>query len=219
MPGPFDLEHDYYRSRANPSFLPGMPMDSISGTIAPILGGMYLGNTVKRAAIYGSNPGRFTRPVKSIFWGSQAMDKSLEASERYYRSTINRYGFSAAQAEGPILQNLTKRRLLRGGGIGIRASLVRQELMPLYRAGTLLRGAAGAFFLAGDLMFAADIGRWGAEAVLNWKPKSIAPPMMGTQFMDTRGAFTMRQRAIQAIHDSQLSTRAALGNEASFMHY
>jgi len=37
------------------------------------------------------------------------------------------------------------------------------------------------------------------------------------QFMP-RQAYTQRQRAIQAIHQSQMTTRSALGNEAQFMH-
>ena len=40
-----------------------------------------------------------------------------------------------------------------------------------------------------------------------------------TGYYDSRAAATMRQRAIQVIHNSQLSTRAAFGNEASYMHY
>ena len=39
-----------------------------------------------------------------------------------------------------------------------------------------------------------------------------------TQYYDTRVAATMRQRALQVIHNSQLSTRAAFGQEASYMH-
>ena len=35
---------------------------------------------------------------------------------------------------------------------------------------------------------------------------------------DTRSAQTQRQRSIQAIHNSQLSTRACMGAEASFLH-
>jgi hypothetical protein len=39
------------------------------------------------------------------------------------------------------------------------------------------------------------------------------------QYFDSRAAFTQRQRAIQVIHNSQLSTRAAMGQESSYMHY
>jgi len=37
-------------------------------------------------------------------------------------------------------------------------------------------------------------------------------------YFDSRAAFTQRQRAIQVIHNSQMSTRAAMGSESSFMH-
>ena len=41
--------------------------------------------------------------------------------------------------------------------------------------------------------------------------------MSGT-FHDTSMAYTQRQRALQAMHNSQFSGRSALGNEASLMH-
>lgn len=41
---------------------------------------------------------------------------------------------------------------------------------------------------------------------------------LGSGFADTRASFTQRQRAMQAIHNSQMNTRAAMGNEATFMH-
>ena len=42
--------------------------------------------------------------------------------------------------------------------------------------------------------------------------------MMQQQRMDSPAAFTMRQRAIEAIHNSMMSTRNVMGNEAQFMH-
>lgn len=39
------------------------------------------------------------------------------------------------------------------------------------------------------------------------------------EYFDSRAAFTQRQRALQVIHNSQLSTRAAMGSEAGFLHY
>lgn len=39
-----------------------------------------------------------------------------------------------------------------------------------------------------------------------------------TSFFDSRAAFTQRQRALMVIHNSQLSNRAAFGNEAQFLH-
>ena len=41
---------------------------------------------------------------------------------------------------------------------------------------------------------------------------------LGEGFADTRASFTQRQRTMQAIHNSQMNTRAAMGNEATFMH-
>jgi len=40
-----------------------------------------------------------------------------------------------------------------------------------------------------------------------------------SMYYDTRIAATMRQRALQVIHNSQLSTRAAFGQEASYLHW
>ena len=42
--------------------------------------------------------------------------------------------------------------------------------------------------------------------------------MADERFIDSGRAATMRQRALQAIHDSQLSVRNVIGNEASFLH-
>ncbi len=39
------------------------------------------------------------------------------------------------------------------------------------------------------------------------------------EYFDSRAAMTQRQRALQVIHNSQMSTRASFGNESSYMHY
>ncbi len=36
--------------------------------------------------------------------------------------------------------------------------------------------------------------------------------------LDSQASYTMRQRAVAAIHDSLMSTRQVIGNEANFMH-
>jgi len=41
---------------------------------------------------------------------------------------------------------------------------------------------------------------------------------MGGNFIDSRATYTMRQRAISAISQSNLSARAAIGGEAFFLH-
>lgn len=37
-------------------------------------------------------------------------------------------------------------------------------------------------------------------------------------YLDSRAAYTQRQRALQVIHNSRLSLRPALGNEANYLH-
>lgn len=65
-----------------------------------------------------------------------------------------------------------------------------------------------------------DLGAAAVDSVMNYRsaPKEISLTTGPGFFNDTRAAQTQRQRAIQAIHNSQLTTRAALGNEASFLH-
>ena len=65
-----------------------------------------------------------------------------------------------------------------------------------------------------------SIGRMVGNLVGNYRPDYTKEELLETGgfFADTRASFTQRQRAIQTIHNSQLTTRAALGNEASFLH-
>lgn len=57
----------------------------------------------------------------------------------------------------------------------------------------------------------------------NYKSRMFNTPAtrdldLGEGFANTRASYTQRQRAMQAIHNSQMNTRAAMGNEATFMH-
>jgi len=57
----------------------------------------------------------------------------------------------------------------------------------------------------------------------NYKSRMFNAPAtrdldLGEGFANTRASYTQRQRAMQAIHNSQMNTRAAMGNEATFMH-
>jgi len=88
-------------------------------------------------------------------------------------------------------------------------------------------GRLAAGFSRFGMMYAAvemggALGGMLGDAILNYEPKKTTNSRReletGGAFVDTRYAQTQRQRAIQAIHNTQLSTRAALGNEASFVH-
>jgi hypothetical protein len=68
--------------------------------------------------------------------------------------------------------------------------------------------------------FAADISRGVSERVMDWRPRRNVTPQheFAMPFLDTQAALTQRQRALMAMHDSQLTTRAILGNEAAWVH-
>jgi hypothetical protein len=89
-----------------------------------------------------------------------------------------------------------------------------------YRALSGMMSLANVSFFA--YMGASALGAVG-NMIANWTPGQAVNPRRqletGGPIIDTPSAMTQRQRAIQAIHNTQLSTRAALGNEASFMHY
>jgi hypothetical protein len=77
--------------------------------------------------------------------------------------------------------------------------------------------ALGAMAVFGGMI---DLGTSLGEAAIDWRPRrdSPSPFEFGNVYTEITGAYTQRQRAIMAIHDSQLTSRAAIGNEASFIH-
>lgn len=89
-------------------------------------------------------------------------------------------------------------------------------------AGALLQGGLGALEVAGGLYFGATLVEGMANAIADWEPapaKGPSPDFGDEQnFYMPRAATTQRMRALQAIHNSQLGVRAALGGEASQMH-
>lgn len=48
--------------------------------------------------------------------------------------------------------------------------------------------------------------------------RSLGGPNVGGGYQDTQQAYTMRQRAVQAIQQSRMNARSVLGNEASLLH-
>lgn len=87
--------------------------------------------------------------------------------------------------------------------------------------------AVGSISAAANMFFLAELGGMAGQFVgnliTNWRPTPGKPEPRrnletGGNWVDTRIAYTQRQRSIQAIHNSMLTSRAALGNEASFMH-
>jgi len=88
-------------------------------------------------------------------------------------------------------------------------------------AGAMLTLGVRTAFTAMNFGLGISLGRGIGDIIANYetnKPNQDITLESGGFFADTRAGFTQRQQAIQTIHNSQLTTRAALGNEASFLH-
>ena len=83
-----------------------------------------------------------------------------------------------------------------------------------------LWGAAGPLgWAAMGGQMAVGLGAAGYQAAAGYGKQLAAMqrPFSG-QYQDTQNAYTMRQRAVQAIQGSKLNARSAVGNEAQYMH-
>jgi hypothetical protein len=83
-----------------------------------------------------------------------------------------------------------------------------------------LMGGLNTYFTAQMVGFGLNLVN---DMVSTWRPQPRVNKKqmleLGGDYIDTREAYTQRQRALQAIHNSQLTTRAVIGNEASMLHY
>jgi len=78
---------------------------------------------------------------------------------------------------------------------------------------------AGAAILAYDLSRSLGLRNAFTESRRDAELAMRRPIYQGDDsYFDSRAAFTQRQRAIQTIHNSQLSMRAAMGQESQFLH-
>lgn len=79
---------------------------------------------------------------------------------------------------------------------------------------------AGSIAMWAPIFFSAFEGVAGLYEMSPQTPSRPGKPSsnLGGTFMDTDMAYTQRRRALQAIHSSQYSGRAALGNEASLVY-
>jgi len=81
--------------------------------------------------------------------------------------------------------------------------------------------AAGIFFAAWNVSFFAPLvysGVRGAVNTLRTIGRNAKRLDFGGDYIDSRGAYTERQRSLRAITSSRMSTRAAIGNEALLLH-
>jgi hypothetical protein len=63
-----------------------------------------------------------------------------------------------------------------------------------------------------------EIGHGAVKAVRFLEKLGGGRPEYATPMVDTRQAYTMRQAALQAMHNSAYSIRSAIGSEARLLH-
>ena len=145
---------------------------------------------------------------------SQQLARNPKALKEFLRELPNQSPFLGT---GVFSDGRLGRAAIKQGHVGWGGSVLRtaQQQMANSRGygaiSKIMFGAGmawGGFELAsgGEKMFEKNI------------PGGFSEIMQTQQQFLPRQAHTQRQRAIQAIHQSQLSTRSALGNESQFIH-
>jgi len=181
-----------YAMEYRPDTNPFLTWTAAGAEAAGILGGMYFGLKQKKALAAR----RAIRP------GTLPLTSAEQPWAAGVYKPINKYGF----LKNPHYKAATDR--VRWS-VKMRRSLLR----PTAVMGVLTAAA-----------FGAEIGGGLFDVVTSYHRarRAGAESNIGTYsdvgFYDTRAAFTQRQRALMAIHNSQLSTRVAFGQEASYLH-
>lgn len=103
------------------------------------------------------------------------------------------------------------------GGLGAAA-----EAVAFNTAISMLGGAAGTFFggVVAPLV-AVGLGTHALGEAAQAKKKRLVGLEMAAvtpNLINSQGAFTARQRSLQALNDSRINARMAIGNEAALMH-
>ena len=124
----------------------------------------------------------------------QLNTRALEIAGRKGAGVTTRAGWSAAKSAG-VRSQFAKI------GIGKAARLGYKVLMAGWK-----------------LELAYQIGKGTFNALRATGRKANRLEMGQTPFMATQGLYTERQRAVQAISSSRMSTRSAIGNEAALLH-
>lgn len=152
----------------------------------------------------------------------RAMGSVIDAIGRTNSSRMKDRAFRAAggwTADGP-----TRREMMRDFRVG------RLKRMTVTSRANWKRGASIArlskmFSFAGVAAIGFELGQGVFNAAVSYKREARAEgasryDQIYTErpYADSRAAATQRQRALMVIHNSQLSTRAAFGAEADYLH-
>lgn len=196
-----------------PGVSPGLPGQDAASLLRRQLSGQYVG-----AQMRGANPGnlpgsRNVRASSGYRLGGLIHTGPPTAATRVgnlqmFHNQISRNPLAALRMEGQMRTEATTGLANRLGiGMGLRAfsqAWIANDLfsMAFSAASSAIQG----------------IESFSYERRARVQEGTGLSADLGEGFADTRASFTQRQRAMQAIHNSQMNTRAAMGNEATFMH-
>jgi hypothetical protein len=193
-------------------------------------GTQYLGGYFRGAQGFGGVSGLSGR----------ALEGAARAEGAFGQAFVKAFGDDGLMVGGKLIQGSEGAiNLLRGtGGKGLIKQLGTgaTKKLAVSGAGKMLAARGAAMAIPGVQLLAAasfiyDIGRMGGEIIksgINLAKDankslqgSIAKPSFGMGYKDTEAAATSRSRGVQAIQNSRLNARSALGAEGAMMaaHY
>lgn len=168
-------------------------------------GGFNAGEALKRRThhyVRGSvrrGPGGFHTTGGKVYTGTTG------------RGAVGRSNLGRAYHSGQFSQGARNTMVMRADRVFGEASEMLKNAR-VFGAGEKLMAGIGGFSITSSMLVGASgLG----ERNIPYPEKEL---MQTQQMFMPRMAYTQRQRAIQAIHQSQMTTRSALGNEAMYMH-
>jgi hypothetical protein len=174
-----------------------------------------------------SSPDAFGDIVKgSKKYGSLSETK---AASYFNRMTGSQFKFASSRASESI-RRLAAKKIITSGGKSRAAGYLNRSIWkmtvgkPLARralqkaaVGQLAKGAHKAFTFGWQAGLLYEIGSASVK-MLRQQSRDARSMDWGKGFEMTQGMYTERQRAVQAITSSRMSTRSAIGGEAAMMH-
>jgi hypothetical protein len=136
------------------------------------------------------------------------------------KKTFNEaFGGHPLDGGGPsgVLQFMRNRRTPFGGWPEKLMTISAIAMAPMTGGASLL-GPAAWHAGWGALSAPFEIGRGAVKTVRFLEKLGSGRPEYATPMVDTRQAYTMRQAALQTMHNSAYSIRSAIGGEARMLH-
>jgi hypothetical protein len=151
---------------------------------------------------------------KMGMWGDRGVVLGKRPSQYAVKGLRRTMGFGYSSIERTLAQRYART-------VGADAAKMVAKRALTFAAGSMVLEAASGIGLA--LITAQLAGMAGEGISMLWKA-GTAPAerhsflRFAAEFPDTRATATSRQRAVQAITESQLQARSAIGNEAMLFH-